>query len=76
MYRVPVVDKNNIPLMPTKCSKARKLVRDKKAIGKWDKLGQYYIQLTFEPSGIVLAASQFKDYLPCSFYQFNLSTDN
>ena len=51
MYRVPVVDKNNIPLMPTKCSKARKLVRDQKAIGKWNKLGQYYIQLTFEPSG-------------------------
>ena len=37
--------------MPTKCSKARKLVRDNKAIGKWNKLGQYYIQLTFEPSG-------------------------
>ncbi len=37
--------------MPTKCSKARKLVRDKKAIGKWNKLGQYYIQLTFAPSG-------------------------
>ncbi|MDJ0715498.1 MAG: RRXRR domain-containing protein [Prochloraceae cyanobacterium] len=50
MNRVPVVDKNNVPLMPTKCSKARKLVRDKKAIGKWNKLGQYYIQLTFEPS--------------------------
>ncbi len=38
--------------MPTKPSKARKLVRDGKAIGKWDKLNQYYIQLTFEPSGI------------------------
>ncbi len=25
--RVPVVDKNGNPLMPTKCSKARKLVR-------------------------------------------------
>jgi len=37
--------------MPTKPSKARKLVRDGKAIGKWDKLGQYYIQLTFTPSG-------------------------
>ncbi len=49
MKRVPVVDINNKPLMPTKCSKARKLVRDNKAIGKWNKLGQYYIQLTFEP---------------------------
>ncbi len=36
--------------MPTKCSKARKLVRDGKAIGKFNKLRQYYIQLTFEPS--------------------------
>ena len=37
--------------MPTKPSKARKLVQDGKAISKWDKLNQYYIQLTFEPSG-------------------------
>jgi len=51
MRRVPVVDKDNKPLMPTKCSKARKLVRDGKAIGKWNKLRVYYIQLTFEPSG-------------------------
>ncbi|HEY9768816.1 MAG TPA: RRXRR domain-containing protein [Coleofasciculaceae cyanobacterium] len=50
MHRVPVVDKDNKPLMPTKPSKARKLVRDGKAIGKHNKLGQYYIQLTFEPS--------------------------
>ena len=49
MQRVSVVDKNNIPLMPTKCSKARKLVRDGKAVGKFNKLGVYYIQLTFEP---------------------------
>ncbi len=49
MQRVPVVDKNNIPLMPTKCSKARKLVRDGKAVGKFNNLGVYYIQLTFEP---------------------------
>lgn len=51
MQRVPVVDQNNQALMPTKPSKARKLVRDGKAIGKWNKLGQYYIQLTFKPSG-------------------------
>ncbi len=51
MPRVPVVDKNNQPLMPTKPSKARRLVREGKAIGKWNKLGQYYIRLTFEPSG-------------------------
>lgn len=37
--------------MPTKCSKARKLVQDGKAVGKFNKLGVYYIRLTFEPSG-------------------------
>ena len=37
--------------MPTKPSRARKLVRGGKAIGKWDKLNQYYIQLKFTPSG-------------------------
>ncbi len=51
MQRVPVVSKDGKPLMPTKPSKARKLVRDGLAIGKWNKLNQYYIQLTFEPSG-------------------------
>ena len=51
MQRVPVVSSEGKPLMPTKPSKARKLVRDGRAIGKWDKLGQYYIQLKFKPSG-------------------------
>ncbi len=50
MYRVPVIAKDGQALMPTKCSKARKLVRDGKAIGRFNKLGIYYIQLTFEPS--------------------------
>ncbi|HEY9767765.1 MAG TPA: RRXRR domain-containing protein [Coleofasciculaceae cyanobacterium] len=47
--RVPVVDKNNVPLMPTRPSKARRLVRDGKAVGLFNQLGVYYIQLTFEP---------------------------
>lgn len=51
MNRVPVVSKEGKPLMPTKPSKARKLVREGKATGKWNKLNQYYIQLTFAPSG-------------------------
>ena len=51
MNRVPVVSKEGKPLMPCKASKSRRLVRDGKAVGKWDKLNQYYIQLTFTPSG-------------------------
>lgn len=37
--------------MPSKPSRARKKVRDGKAIGKRNKLGIYYIQLVDEPSG-------------------------
>ena len=51
MNRVPVIDKNKKPLMPTKPSRARKWIKDGKAIGKWNKLGQYYLQLIVEPSG-------------------------
>ena len=36
--------------MPTKPSKARRLVRDGKAVGKRNKLGIYYIELVDEPS--------------------------
>ena len=50
MKRVPVISIEGKPLMPTKPSKARKLVRDGKAIGKWGNLGQYYIHLKFTPS--------------------------
>ena len=51
MQRVPVIDKNGIPLMPTKASRARRMVRDGKALGKRNKLDIYYIQLIDEPSG-------------------------
>ena len=51
MQRVPVIHKDGTPLMPTKASRARRLVRDGKAIGKSSKLGIYYIQLVGEPSG-------------------------
>ncbi len=49
--RVPVIDKNGKSLMPTKSSRARKWVRDGKAIGRFNELGQYYVQLTIESSG-------------------------
>jgi hypothetical protein len=51
MVRVPVIDKDGIPLMPTLASRARRMVRDSKAVGKRSKLGIYYIQLVDEPSG-------------------------
>lgn len=51
MQRVPVIDKDGIPLMPTKASRARRMVRDGKATGKRNKLGIYYIQLMDKPSG-------------------------
>lgn len=45
--RVPVVDKNKTPLMPCKPSKVRKLMHNGQAIGKYNKLGIFYIQLTY-----------------------------
>ena len=51
MQRVPVVDKDGTPLMPTKASRARRMVRDDKAVSKRNKLGIYYIQLVDEPNG-------------------------
>ena len=47
--RVPVVSKSGTALMPCKPSKARKLLRTGKASKKRDKLGIFYIQLTFDP---------------------------
>ena len=49
--RVPVISSDNQPIMPTKPSRARKWIRDGKAIGKFNDLGQFYVQLVNEPSG-------------------------
>lgn len=46
---VPVVDKNNNPLMPTTPSRARKWIKTKKATGFW-KRGIYCVRLNQEPS--------------------------
>jgi hypothetical protein len=48
--RVPVISANNIPLMPTKPSRARRWIKERIAIGKFNKLGVFYVQLTTKPS--------------------------
>jgi hypothetical protein len=48
--RVPVVSVDNTPLMPTKPSRARRWIKEGKAIGKFNKLGIYYVQLISTPS--------------------------
>lgn len=49
--RTPVQNPDGSPAMPTKPSRARRWVRDGKAIGKWSDAGIYYVQLISEPSG-------------------------
>ena len=46
---VPVVDKHQKPLMPTKPSRARKWIRDKKATPFW-KNGVFCVRLNVDPS--------------------------
>lgn len=49
--RIPVVDLNHQPLMPTTPARARKWVESGKAIKCWSDCGQFYVQLTVKPSG-------------------------
>ncbi len=49
--RVPVIDPTEKPLMPTTPARARKWIVSGKAIGKRNKLGVFYVQLTQLPSG-------------------------
>jgi len=53
MQRVPVVSSDNRPLMPTKTSRARRWIKEGKAVGKFNDLGQFYVQLTAEPSDYI-----------------------
>ncbi|MBS9386929.1 MAG: hypothetical protein HEQ29_15630 [Dolichospermum sp. LBC05a] len=48
--RVPVISVDNTPLMPTKSSRARRWIKEGKAIGKFDKLDIFYVQLQESPS--------------------------
>jgi hypothetical protein len=49
--RIPVVDSNHQPLMPTTPARARKWVESGKAVKRWSDCGQFYVRLTVEPSG-------------------------
>jgi len=49
--RIPVVDTNNQPLMPTTPARARKWIEAGIAIKRWSACGQFYVQLVVEPSG-------------------------
>lgn len=49
--RIPVVDSNQKPLMPTTPARVRKWIQDGKAVKRWSDCGQFYVQLTVEPSG-------------------------
>ena len=49
MERVPVISSDNRPLMPTKPSRARRWIKEGKAVRKFNDLGQFYVQLTGEP---------------------------
>lgn len=48
--RIPVIDQNGKPLMPTKPSRARRWLRDGNAVKRWSDLGVFYVQLTCQPS--------------------------
>ncbi|TRT68119.1 MAG: hypothetical protein EWV67_02975, partial [Microcystis sp. M_QC_C_20170808_M2Col] len=50
MARVPVISKDGNPLMPTKPSRARRWIKEGKAIGKFIDLGAFYVQLITESS--------------------------
>jgi len=49
--RIPVVDPDHKPLMPTTPARVRKWLKSGKAIKRWSDCGQFYVQLVSQPSG-------------------------
>jgi hypothetical protein len=49
--RIPVIDQNHQPLMPTTPARARKWIESGKATKRWSDCGQFYVQLVAESSG-------------------------
>jgi hypothetical protein len=49
--RIPVINSEGIPLMPTKPARARKWLAAGKAVKRWSDTGVFYVQLVTEPSG-------------------------
>lgn len=49
--RIPVVDPDHKPLMPTKPARVRKWLKLGKAIKRWSDCGQFYVQLVNKPCG-------------------------
>jgi RRXRR protein len=69
--RVPVISANNTPLMPTKSSRARRWIKEGKAIAKFNKLGIFYVQLTSSRSNtqtqdVVIGLDPGKMFSGCS----------
>lgn len=50
--RIPVVDKDGKPRMPTKPSRARRWIKEGKAVKRWSDLDVFYVQLTCDPSDV------------------------
>lgn len=58
--RIPVVDVKGRPLMPCHPARARLFIKRGKALPKWNKLGIFYVQLTYEvePNNQIVALGQ------------------
>lgn len=49
--RIPVVDPDHKPLMPTTPARVRKWLKSGRAIKRWSDCGQFYVQLVNKPCG-------------------------